>query len=93
MRLCGDSMLIKPTLRAYLIEHSQNGEWSGAEQDGIPVITTHQGVEPAEPYLNHLGIKLFKTTKYTGVKNEDMGKTFHRGDSTESRDGTSESAE
>lgn len=93
MRLYGDSMLIKPTLRAYLIEHSQNGEWSGAEQNGIAVVTTHNGVEPAEPYLNHLGIKLNKTNKYTGVKNEDMGKTFHYGDSTESRDGISQSAE
>ena len=93
MRLYGEVMLIKSTLQAHLIEHSENGEWTGAEQNGIAVVTTQNGLEPAEPYLNHLGIKLNKTNKYTGVKNEDMGKTFHYGDSTESRDGISQSAE
>ena len=93
MCLRGDNMLIKNTLKEYLIQHSLNGEWSGAEQNGVPVVTTHLGVEPAEPYLNHLGIKLAKTNKYKGIQNEDMGKTYHSGDSRESGDGTSESAE
>lgn len=86
-------MLIKPTLKEFLIAHSKDGVWTGSEENGVAVITTHLGVEPAEPYLNHLGIKLAKTNKYKGIQNEDLGKTFHRGDSTESGDGISKSAE
>lgn len=93
MRLRGDSMLIKQSLKNHLIEHSKDGVWTGAELNGIAVVTTQHGVEPAEPYLKHLGIKLSKTTKYTGVNNEDLGKTHHRGDNGISRDGVSQSAE
>jgi hypothetical protein len=93
MCLRGDNMLIKSTLKEYLIQHSKDGEWAGADLDGVPVITTHLGVEPAEPYLNQLDIKLAKSNKYKGIQNEDLGKTFHSGDTRESGDGVSESAE
>jgi hypothetical protein len=94
MCLCGDNMLIKNTLKEYLIQHSKDGEWSGADLNGVPVITTHLGVEPAEPYLNQLGIKLAKSNKYTvREENAGMGEIKSSGDTGDTGNGISQSKE
>ena len=86
-------MLIKPTLKAYLVAHSQNGNWTGATLDGKPVIETHNGVEMAEPYLNHLGIQINKSNKYVGIKNEDMERSQSTGHIAVAGDGDGQSTE
>ena len=87
-------MRIKPTLEAYLIEHSKTGTWTGAEHNGVAVVTTHEGVVPAEPFLTHLGIKLTKSNKYTErVEDAGMGETQSGGDTSDTGDGISQSQE
>jgi hypothetical protein len=87
-------MLIKPSLKQHLIDHSTYGIWSGETKNGIPMITTHLGVVPAEPYLLQLGIVLKQTNKYKGIeKHEDMGQPQSTGHSAVTGDGDGESAE
>ena len=87
-------MKIKPTLEAYLIEHSKTGKWTGSELAGVPVVTTHEGVTPAEPFLAQLGIKLTKSNKYTErVEDAGMGETKSTGDTGDTGNGISQSQE
>lgn len=85
---------MKNTLKAYLIEKSKTGEWTGRTENGKPVVITHEGTVSAEPFLKQLGIKLNKSNKYTErVEYAGMGETQSTRDTGDTRDGISQSQE
>ena len=89
----GAHMNIKPSLAEHLKSHSVGGTWTGAKHRGEPVITVNDVTVSAVPYLSQLGIKLHNSNKYRGIENEDLGQSQPAGNSAESGNGISQSAE
>lgn len=85
---------MKDSFKKFLIEHSQDGVWTGGIVDGVAVITFNGEIKPVEPFLKQLGIKLTKTNKYTErVEDAGMGESKSTGDTGDAGDGTSQSQE
>lgn len=85
---------MKQTLIDHIHHHSATGVWTGATENGVAVISYQGRVQPVEPFLKQLGIKLADSNKYTERKeNAGMGKTQSGGDTSDTRDGISQSKE
>ena len=85
---------MKKTLIDFLKAHSKDGVWTGATENGVPVVRYEGKSQPAQPFLDRLGIKLGKTNKYTErVENAGMGEPQSGGDTSDTRDGTSQGQE
>ena len=85
---------MKETLKNYIVEHSKTGEWTGKTVGGVAVVTVAGVEQPVKPFLDVLGIKIGKTTKYT-VREEHagMGESKSTGDTGDTGNGTSEEQE
>lgn len=82
---------MKQSLKDHIHHHSATGVWTGATENGVAVISYQGRVQPVEPFLKQLGIKLAKTTKYTESKeNAGMGEPHAGGDTPDAGDGVSE---
>lgn len=85
---------MKKTFRDYIIAHSKTGVWTGPFEQNVPVIQYQGKLQSVEPFLKQLGIKLADSNKYTERKeNAGMGKTQSGGDTSDVRDGISQSKE
>lgn len=78
----------------FIHQHSATGVWTGASVDGVGVVKYQGQVQPVEPFLKQLGIKLTKTTKYT-VRQDDagMGESHAGGNTSDAGDGVSQEQE
>ena len=85
---------MKKTLIEYLRAHSVDGVWTGATEDGVPVIRYESKTQPAQPFLDRLGLKLKKSTKYTErLEHAGMGEPQSGGDTPDTGNGVSQEQE
>lgn len=85
---------MKPTTIEYIKHHSATGHWTGPMVDGVPSIRYGGKVQPVEPFLKQMNIKLAKTNKYTErVEDAGMGKSHVGGDTPDVGSGVSEEQE
>lgn len=82
---------MKQSLKDHIHHHSATGVWTGATENGVGVISYQGRVQPVEPFLKQLGIKLAKTNKYIERKDDaGMGESHVGGDTPDVGDGVSQ---
>jgi len=85
---------MKPTTVEYIKQHSATGQWTGPMVDGVPSFRYDGKVQPVEPFLKQMNIKLTKSNKYTErEENAGMGKSHVGGDTPDVGSGVSEEQE
>lgn len=85
---------MKPTTVEYIKHHSSTGVWTGPMVDGVASFRYDGKVQPVEPFLKQMNIKLAKTNKYKEREEyAGMGESHVGGDTPDVGSGVSEEQE